>query len=227
MKTGSAADRKSRYVFFPQLSFLSKCTGGVRTRGDTTNEVAETRAVTTEQVGGPYAAVDENEASISLQRKKKRKPASDDELLATLKMSIQSRDERDRQAESDDDRHFLLSLLPEMKKIPENVKLSTRMEILGVIEKNKRGLSQGFEINRRNYEGTAGPSQQYASTYGSSHQHWQNTNLYPFMTPNPRPFQIPPPQPERSPSTHSIHSVGSSSATEDYELMELFSNNTP
>ncbi|KAL1509956.1 hypothetical protein ABEB36_004620 [Hypothenemus hampei] len=47
------------------------------------------------------------------------------------------REERERRLECDSDRLFLLSLLPDFKKIPEYRRLSIKMEPIRVIKRNQ------------------------------------------------------------------------------------------
>lgn len=224
------------------MSFLSKCSGDVPTEGDITKEVTGTKAGTATQVGGPYDT--SNKSSDSLKRNKKAKPDyNESDLIATLKNSVESRDERDRQAESDHERLFLLSLLPEIKKIPENRKLSTKMEIISIIQRNQTpAFSQGYNntgyISQHSNTSTALPMQQYSS-YGDNSQHWQHPNSAPLasapivhgptrvavsmLSPN---SELSPP--ERTDSALSIQSMESSTCSaEDYDLLELFPNNRP
>lgn len=236
IKTGSATDRKGQYIYFSQLSFLSKCSGGVPTEGDKTKEMAETKARTTIQVEGPYDT--SSKSSGSLKRNKRAKSDyNDSDLIATLKYSVESREERDRQAESDHDRLFLLSLLPEIKKIPENLKLSTKMEILSIIQRNQTAAFSK-DYNNTGYisqHSNASTMQQYHNTYGGNFQHWQNSNpaplgSVPILQCESRPSSVsilsvnsePSPQ-ERTQSALSMQSLGSPSCSgEDYEILDLY-----
>lgn len=158
------------------MSFLKKCSGGVPTSGGKNKEVTETKAGTAVEVGGPYDPP--NKSSSSSKRNKKAKPDYDDsDLIATLKYSVESREERDKQTESDYDRMFLLSLLPEIKKVPENRKLSTNMEILSIIQRNQTAFSQDSNISLQHFSAcTAVPTHQYRNTYDDYFQHRQNPN---------------------------------------------------
>ncbi|XP_049782598.1 uncharacterized protein LOC126184267 [Schistocerca cancellata] len=53
----------------------------------------------------------------------KKQKSNDDGLIDVLQQSIALREERERNQESDSDRLFLISLLEDMKKIPEQRKL--------------------------------------------------------------------------------------------------------
>lgn len=87
---------------------------------------------------GPYDVEDD---FIRKKSKQKKKENADMELAATLKASLESREKREAEAEGDSDRLFLLSLLPYLKKIPENEKLTTRLELMNVINKKLQIIS--------------------------------------------------------------------------------------
>lgn len=79
---------------------------------------------------------------------KKKKKSDDDSLIEVLKESISLRKNREMKQESDADRLFMLSLLEDFRKIPEDRRLSTKMELLDVI---KRAQTLRPEINNQSY----------------------------------------------------------------------------
>lgn len=68
---------------------------------------------------------------------KKKKKSDDDSLIEVLKQSISLRENRERKLECDSDRLFMLSLLDDFRKIPEDRRLSTKMELMDVIKERK------------------------------------------------------------------------------------------
>lgn len=156
--SGSSAKRKSPYVFFKQCTFLSKCAGGITTEGTSTQETASTNL-------GPYSS-----DVLPPKRNKGAKSASrDEELLNALTSSLKRREERESLAEGDEDRLFLLSLLPEMKKIRDHDKLSAKMDILRVIQQRQ---NQPFPLSS-NITAYRAPS------FGQCYQ--QGTNAPPIL----------------------------------------------
>lgn len=123
IKSGSAASRKSPYVYFEQLHFLRPTV----VINETQNSMEETRTAETNTNSGST----QGERSVS----KKKKTSDDDNLVQVLRESIVMREERERQQESDSDRLFILSLLDDFKCIPRHRKLSTKMELIEVIKK--------------------------------------------------------------------------------------------
>ncbi|XP_047103517.1 uncharacterized protein LOC124722389 [Schistocerca piceifrons] len=117
-KSGSAALRKSPYVYFEHLQFLKETVVDNRTQ-DSLDEtdVAESN------YGG---------CGVHSLLPKKKQKNNDERLIAVLQQSIELREERERNQESDSDRLFLLSLLEDMKKISEQRKLTIKMEITEV-----------------------------------------------------------------------------------------------
>lgn len=79
---------------------------------------------------------------------KKKKKSDDDSLIEVLKESIALRENREMKKECDADRLFMLSLLEDFKKIPDDRRLSTKMELLDVI---KRAQTLRLEINNQSY----------------------------------------------------------------------------
>ncbi|XP_049771163.1 uncharacterized protein LOC126136425 [Schistocerca cancellata] len=87
---------------------------------------------------------------VLLPRKKQK--SNDDRLIDVLQQSIPLREERERNQESDSDGLFLLSLLEDMKEIPEQRKLTTKLEITDVI---KRAQMLPLRIHHQGYSNYA------------------------------------------------------------------------
>lgn len=85
--------------------------------------VEERNKVTENQVPNP---------PIHHQKKKKKTSASEEQiLLQTLARNI----EKKANVPDDADRHFLLSLLPHLKSLPENVKLDVMGEFISILKR--------------------------------------------------------------------------------------------
>lgn len=111
---------------------MSKCASVIETEGTTTQEVASTNV-------GPFSSDDPPP-----KRKGSQAASRDDQMLSVLTSALQAREAREKQADSDEDRLFLLSLLPELKKIPDSEKLSTKMDIMKVIQQKQNNSVPPF-----------------------------------------------------------------------------------
>ncbi|XP_046395706.1 uncharacterized protein LOC124162969 [Ischnura elegans] len=130
-KSGSAAGRKTGYVYFQQLSFL----GQIINKKPTCSSMG-----THEQVDGAHVQPTEDPSQptpkTSYVGKRKRAEHTNEleEMVNILKTGLQSRQEREEKLEDDSDRMFLLSLLQPLKEIPKNNRLSIKMELMRVLE---------------------------------------------------------------------------------------------
>jgi hypothetical protein len=71
--------------------------------------------------------------SSSNKTKNKQDPVGE-RLVSALERSVHSREQRERELESDCDRMFLLSLLNPLKQIPENARFGVKRKLMEVIE---------------------------------------------------------------------------------------------
>ena len=74
-----------------------------------------------------------------------------EDIFRELKSSVQAREEREKNQENNDDRMFLLSLLNPMKKIPENMKLEVRSQIIQIIANASYPTSNNPDISSYNH----------------------------------------------------------------------------
>lgn len=139
-KSGSGSSRKTPYVFFKQLSFLQS----VVQERSTSNSMANT------DVSEIEPNVEQNSVHASWKERTgtKRKSTGNetansdvDKLVSVLKDNIRSREDTERSKEDDDDRMFLLSLLTSMKKIPDHMRFSVRMQMMQIIDHALKGDS--------------------------------------------------------------------------------------
>ncbi|KOB58172.1 Uncharacterized protein OBRU01_25467 [Operophtera brumata] len=104
---------------------------------------------------------------------KKTKITSEERLADILENSIESRDKIQRQIQEsmskpdDDDKLFCMSLYTELKKVPQNKRLATKIELLQVIQKGQI-LSSPIHITSQQNTPSAvfRQNQQYSNPHG-------------------------------------------------------------
>lgn len=144
--------RKSPYVYFPQLQFLKETVQNNQTEASIDEmEVVSNDGDGDVLIGSPVA--------------KKKKKSNDDSLIEVLKESISLREKREMKQECDADRLFMLSLLEDFKKIPEDRRLSTKMELMGVIKRAQTPLR--LEINNQSYSQSVPYVHRYNNIYSA------------------------------------------------------------
>lgn len=68
---------------------------------------------------------------------KKKKKSDDNNSIEVLKQSISTEEDRNRNQECDSDKLFLVSLLNDLKMIPEHRRLSTKIELMNLIKRDQ------------------------------------------------------------------------------------------
>ncbi|XP_063218697.1 uncharacterized protein LOC134528960 [Bacillus rossius redtenbacheri] len=121
-KSGSAADGRKQYIYFQQLTFLLP----VCDTKPTTEESPDLHTQAT-----PAAAT--STAPTSLKRKKPSPETEELELLQSLRRNMEKR--HAGREEEDSDRHFLLSLLPYFKRLPDDMKLEVQSDFLNTLRR--------------------------------------------------------------------------------------------
>lgn len=157
LKSGSPASRKA-YIYFKHLSFLQTV---IKQKAIVTNAENEE---THEEIVLQQPALGETGFSS---RKRKNVSSIEQQLLNILQESIRKREQRDKLAEDDDDRLFLLSLLNPLKKLPEHLRFSVRLELLQVIQRAKLHASSSTTL-----------SQLYSQSPISSPHHYSESLLH-------------------------------------------------
>lgn len=129
IKSGSAATRKKQYVYFELLRFLET------SRKETTSTINEEED----------ANIDETEHSMLLdhehtpfsnnsqERSRKKRVKTDLELIEVLKRKVASTENNKAVDETDEDKLFLLSMLSDIKKVPAEMKLKLRGDIISLV----------------------------------------------------------------------------------------------
>jgi len=132
-KSGAAAIYRKKYVYFENLKFLQSTMKSSQTGGSMDDD---------EEEGSKEDGQEEQEQTEVNQRKqnsrkKKKSNEEDDELIKCLKTRILQKQEAD---ENDEDRHFLLSLVPDIKKIPPHMKFDFKMRIMTVVSQTLQAI---------------------------------------------------------------------------------------
>lgn len=134
-KSGSAALHKSPYIYFEQLQFLSKTMVNNATQTSTNEiDVKNNNENDNVQIRSPVT--------------KKKKKNDNKSLIEVLNQSISTEEDRNRNQECDSDGLFMISLLKDLKMIPEHRRLSTKIELMNVI---KRDLMLSLEIKNQSF----------------------------------------------------------------------------
>lgn len=167
-KSGSAASGRKQYVFFSQLSFLKPAT---------TNKVTVSNLDGDENGDGEKQQQHQDSQetpsrSPAYKRKRYGGLPSEQRLYDVLAKSVETRMENQKLLEDDDDRLFLLSLVKEMKKVPEHLKIEAKFDILNVFKKYQTKYTFPHPVS------------QFHHAPGPSH-------CYPCNPSNPASFQVP------------------------------------
>ncbi|XP_033608027.1 uncharacterized protein LOC117282447 [Cryptotermes secundus] len=134
-KSGSAASRKSCYMYYNNLLFLSRAIAvnetetNVLPREDIQDSSEQTRAE------GPYAGFRRSHS-----KKRSVEDPVGNELVSILKEAAAAREAREieERTQMDDDKLFLLSLHNDLASVPNYLKLQTKMEIIQVIQRAQK-----------------------------------------------------------------------------------------
>ncbi|XP_050304654.1 uncharacterized protein LOC126742131 [Anthonomus grandis grandis] len=185
--SGSGAKKRRKYLYFEQLLFLrdsiesrisynslEQGTDDVEDNTETREEESEASEATQLRTG---AKTDHSRKKIY--QKKTHQKTYEESLLQIL------REKKDTENEIDEDKYFLLSLLPSLKKFNEDQKFIARTEILNVIRRVRMSGSGQNQIppeaNALHHQNTAKslavniPS---TSAEGSHYGDYRNSSLH-------------------------------------------------
>lgn len=124
--SGSAAKKKCPYIFYDSLLFLKDTVSVNSTTSNVTLNSETNNGDGIEEVQNIAVHSDPSWAP-----KRNKKNTNDDvgkELIGILNKNLETKN-----AEVDEDRLFFLSLVKEFKKVPEHLRMTTKLEILKVI----------------------------------------------------------------------------------------------
>ncbi|KAG8268495.1 hypothetical protein J6590_025813 [Homalodisca vitripennis] len=165
-KSGSAANRKTPYIYYHMLSFLNSNNPPTNTHSNVSHppdeddiDLENTQLDQGPESETPTATTATAEPYATRVTAKKRKPEDNvgQQLVKILKESADERRRHDTEVGCDEDRLFLLSLVSNIKKVPDHLKLSVRRQIINIIEQNtvptqhyptpNTNYSQGYSTN--------------------------------------------------------------------------------
>lgn len=179
VKSGSATVRKSPYIYFKFLTFLTTNTPPTNTHSNIpTDDPDETQIeLEVQPTMEPTTSRAPFETRVLA---KKRKPQDDvgQQLIKVLKDSAEDRRKRENDVLLDEDKLFMLSLVNDFKKVPDELKLSVKRQFLNILEQNQPRKTS--DINTRQYQG----QQNYQfNTYPSYNQQYsQGGNNFQFTS---------------------------------------------
>lgn len=134
-KSGSGQESgRKEYIFYKKLSFFLQICKTSPHEEEGTEEATE----------GNNGEESQSMASSTQQMKRKKSAVSDEQvLLQALAKKANTPD--------DPDKHFLLSLLPDLKCVPESLKLDVKVEVMNIFKKYKQSrhlLINSFSLHQ-------------------------------------------------------------------------------
>lgn len=124
IKSGSGAKKNNQYRFYNQLLFLKPFAGKNKTTNSLPAGDYESLGESNETVEGPY----EDRSLITKRKKSDPSEEMTRELIDTLKSSISKKENAE-----DPDRQFMLSFVPDFKKVPDRLKSIVKINIIKYI----------------------------------------------------------------------------------------------
>ncbi|KAG8246585.1 hypothetical protein J6590_081413 [Homalodisca vitripennis] len=182
VKSGSAAERKTPYVFYNTLTFLNTNNPSTNTHSNVDRQDPDNTDLLHLDIEAPAANPDPTGPYETRVLAKKRKPKDEvgQQLVKILKDSAEERRNREIELTSDEDRLFLMSLVSDLKRVPEHLKLSVKRQLMAVLEQN-----QVTPAGRTSYTGYAqNQNYQYPSHSGSNAQFAPGYSTTPYGYPS-------------------------------------------
>lgn len=132
-KKGPAAETgRKEYMYFKQLLFLMPiCETKPEGAEDGEKEESSSQTANVEDESSSTPTASQNRPATC----NKRKCASVSSEEQLLFKTLQKLETRTSEKENDPDRHFLLSLLPHFKSVPDSLKLDVQMEFLDILKR--------------------------------------------------------------------------------------------
>ncbi|XP_048486662.1 uncharacterized protein LOC125490692 [Plutella xylostella] len=157
--SGSKAS-KNKYIYFERLMFLERST---RNKTTDSNIVSSPAAPEEQDISGD--GEDVMRPPVSQPKKKKKMNAADEEFLAIISKNLAPRNQP-QTSESDDDKLFCLSLHKELIKVPEEMRLQAKIDLMNVLQKAQRAPCH----SPSHYIPSPAPSPQYNHQAGMTHR---------------------------------------------------------
>lgn len=184
--SGSGARKGARYMYFSRLSFLQNSVSNK----DTTTNIEEQNERQSEETSELNANA--TEATEIRPPKRKKTQVPEEKIAVLIEKSIESRKHFQNELQEnsitkqDDDKLFCLSLYKELRKVPENRRLATKIELLQVIQKGQ-SLPPPVRYNTQQITPTYWQGQQYTSPQG---YFTTSGSSPPVPAPSPSPSQF-------------------------------------
>ncbi|CAH2268842.1 jg27169 [Pararge aegeria aegeria] len=119
------------YIYFKRMSFLGGFEGTVSEEDEDGNDIIFANSPS-EDPDPLFPVGPENKPAVKVKRKRRKKSISSyDEAPEEMEMPVFNMDVAE---ETDSDKLFLMSFLPEMKQLPANVKMWARAQIANVMQ---------------------------------------------------------------------------------------------
>lgn len=200
LPSGSGSSKHTPYVYYRKLQFLANSTA---------NNDTESNYQSSDTTGSGVDNTDNADLMpppkdhIESTRKKQKMNAVDKQILDILQKSLNAKEQNEtgRLTKEDDDKLFCLSLYSELKKVPENQRLTTKIQLLNVIKE------------AQNYH-------QSLTLQTNQHQYMYSTPTYSGYTTAKPPTQQWSTTPPPPPSSWSPSPTGSSQDSDNLNLFE-------
>lgn len=147
---GSRAKKRHIYIYFEQLLFLRdsvECRITSNSRQKNNGNEDENNMKKESEKSQKSKEMHTDSSARRIVKTKRRKSANEVALPQILKTT------RDEDNEIDEDKYFLLSLLPSFKKFNDDQKFIVRMEIMNVMRRVRLSESSGLHHLRRDGQG--------------------------------------------------------------------------
>ncbi|XP_072375515.1 uncharacterized protein [Diabrotica undecimpunctata] len=166
LKSGSGAKPTSTYIHYNRLRFLQNSVQKNVTESNFGPEVhAELPISEVENGSVQNSSLEATVSTPTGERQKTKKlklhPA-DQHFANILEKSLAQRQVPDKQDEQDEDKLFCLSLFKEIKKIPENKRLKTKIDIYNLILQKQTPEPEKIFPSTSNYMSSAPPLPRYS-----------------------------------------------------------------
>ncbi|XP_064110177.1 uncharacterized protein LOC135217981 [Macrobrachium nipponense] len=125
--------RNSSYVFFRRLQFLENSVSSKETTSNPENKATEAEVLLDEDVN--VAAERGRSETASAKKRVKLNPVDKHFSDVPKKCLLTRQNGEDEREDQDDEKLFCLLVNKELKKVPENIRLMTKIEILNVIQR--------------------------------------------------------------------------------------------
>ncbi|KAF0743671.1 BESS domain-containing protein, partial [Aphis craccivora] len=217
MKSGSGSKSWKTYVYYNQLSFLSTCVGNKQTISNFNDDDAEQYADAESNTdnedndnmndsGEEHAYEDTITQSRQSKKTKTQNKDSESQLLLSIQKSLENRNEMTKSMD-DPDRLFLLSLINDLKQVPEENKMEVQLSIMQTISNAKKSRQQNTHFSDGSYFDTQCQLNSTLHQYPTLYQRPQAYPNFQSLYPNVHPLQNNQHQRFRTPTPSSSQNI--------------------